>query len=360
MDNRPASSAETDFLIVGQGLAGTVLAWQLRRRGQRVFIVDEGRPQTASQIAAGLVTPITGQRLVPSWRFEEFWPAAIAFYRRIEQETGTALFHEVPMVRLFKTEAERRRIEESRSEEIPSLVRFPEPLVEKAIFANPHGGFEMTGGRLDVSAFLNASRSAFAAEGQFQTGTLRLPADLRIEPEGVFVPRWNLKARRVIFCEGFAARDNPWFTGVPFDAAKGEMLTIRVPGLFEQRIIHRGIWLAPLGKELFRAGATYDRDHLDHVPTETGREEICHSLREFLRRPFEVVDQHAAVRPIVLGRHPVIGLHPQFPQLGYFNGLASKGALQAPYIADQFANFLVGNGEIEKILDLQQRFGDRL
>jgi glycine oxidase len=117
--------ARTDGVIVGQGLAGTVLAWQLRFRGVRVLVLDDPKPMTASRIAAGLVTPITGQRLVPSWRFSEFWPVAVEFYRRVERETGVMFFREVPMVRLFKSEAERERILKSQSPEVVSLVRFP-------------------------------------------------------------------------------------------------------------------------------------------------------------------------------------------------------------------------------------------
>ncbi len=50
-----------DFLIVGQGLAGSLLAWELMQRGAKVLIVDNGMPN-ASQVAAGLINPITGMR----------------------------------------------------------------------------------------------------------------------------------------------------------------------------------------------------------------------------------------------------------------------------------------------------------
>ncbi len=189
---------------------------------------------------------------------------------------------------------------------------------------------------------------------------LNLPEELEMRAEGIFFPRWNLQAKRVIFCQGFAGRENPWFGCVPFDPAKGEILTIRVPGLAERRVFHCGIWLAPLGRELFRVGATYDRNHLDDCPTLSGREEILNQLAFFLRLPFRVQNHQAAVRPIVIGRHPIIGLHPQFPRLGYFNGLASKGSLQAPFIAEQFANFLRGQGEIEDAFNIRKRFGEAI
>ncbi|MEO1998698.1 MAG: FAD-dependent oxidoreductase, partial [Planctomycetaceae bacterium] len=72
-----------DYLIVGQGLAGTALAWSLTWRHRNILVVDRSRPSSASRVAAGLITPITGQRLTPTWRYNEFWPAAVEFYRRV-------------------------------------------------------------------------------------------------------------------------------------------------------------------------------------------------------------------------------------------------------------------------------------
>jgi len=50
-------------LILGQGLAGTAIAWRLWERGLPFLIVDRDEPVTSSKIAAGLLTPITGMRM---------------------------------------------------------------------------------------------------------------------------------------------------------------------------------------------------------------------------------------------------------------------------------------------------------
>src|SRR5207237_813496 len=41
----------------------------------------------------------------------------------------------------------------------------------------------------------------------------------------------GVEAQTLIFCRGFAPESDPWFGGIRFNAAKGEMLTVRVPGL---------------------------------------------------------------------------------------------------------------------------------
>ncbi len=327
-----------DFIIVGQGLAGTALAWQLRWRGCRVLVIDRGDAVTSSRVAAGLLTPITGKRLALTWRLAELWPAAVAFYRRVEAETGEAFFHERPAVRLFQNEEEREIFAKRAGAEFRGLVRQPDPLVNADWFTNPLGGFEMTrAGQLATGRYLDASRAAFERDGCFRVAEVGA-SDIEVSANAVRLPRLGVEARGLIFCQGFA--ESPWFPAVTFNAVKGEVLTLRIPGLAEERIAHRGVWLMPVGGDVFRAGSTYDRDALDRVPTERGRGEIASRLREFLRLPFEVTNHVAAVRPVVADQRPVVGVHPEYPQLGIFNGLGSKGALQAPHFAGQLADLL--------------------
>ncbi len=101
------NSASYDAIIVGQGLAGTTLAWALIEAGQRVLVLDAEEPVTSSKIAGGLITPITGQRLALSWRVDEMMPAARAFYGRVEARTGHKVFNDRTATRLFASDIER-------------------------------------------------------------------------------------------------------------------------------------------------------------------------------------------------------------------------------------------------------------
>ena len=329
-----------EFVVVGQGLAGTALAWQLRGAGRRVLVVERGDAATASRVSAGLVTPITGRRLVKTWRLDDDYPAAVAFYRKVEAQTGAAFFDTRNMVRLFADEPERAAFE-LRPER--ALVSAPDPPVNDGWFAAPHGGFEMaSAARLDVPRYLDASRAWFAHDGGSTLADIDPARDLETTDDGVRLPRLGVFARCVVFCQGFAARDNPWCAAVRFAPAKGEVLTVRVPGVVEARVVHRGVWLAPAGGDLYRAGSTYDRADLTPAPTAAGREQIVARLRLLLRVPFEIVGNAAAVRPIVEGGRPVFGTHPGRPRIGYFNGLGSKGVLHAPADAARFAARLAG------------------
>ncbi|HEY4261937.1 MAG TPA: FAD-dependent oxidoreductase, partial [Schlesneria sp.] len=292
------SEFDFDAIVVGQGLAGTALAWNLTWRDQRVLVIDRDEPVTSSRVAAGLMTPITGKKLVPSWRWDRFWNSATKFYRRVEQQTSSSFFYPQRIVRLLATSQEQQYFARRVESEFGGLAQQPEPLVSSAEFDNSLGGFEMVeGGRLAVLAYLAASREYFQRDDAIMTGDFDPNSDVELTADGVRIPRLDISARRLIFCQGIDAVSNRWFQNIDFKPAKGEILTVRVEGLAEERIVSHGVWLMPLGDGLFRAGATYEWKNLDSIPTNVARLEICQRLRDFLRFPFSVVGQDAAVRP---------------------------------------------------------------
>ncbi len=340
-----------DAIILGHGLAGATLAWQLRARGWRVLVVDRDEAVTSSKVAAGLVVPISGQRLARSWRVEEFLPVAREFYRR----TGPEHFHEIPYVRLLHTEDERRRWNERRLD--PAFLNLltqpqPEPLVNAAHFHPPLGGFEMQGAWLDVPAWLETSRRKLMQEGAWLTANLE-PCE--VEPGEERVAVRGLRARHLIFCQGHEAAQNPFFPWLRWKSAKGEILTFQCPALPERRIVNRGGWLLPLGRDsLFRAGSTYAWDDFTATPTAAARREIESRLRALLRVPFNVTAHHAGVRPIINESKALIGRHPVHPRLCLFNGLGSKGVLHAPFFAAQLAAHLTEGAPLEYDLDIRR------
>jgi hypothetical protein len=86
--------------IVGQGLAGTLLAWACESAGIRFQLIDPGHATAASRVGAGIINPITGQRLVKSWRVDELLGPAEAMYRAVERELG------VPILRRLRVSRE--------------------------------------------------------------------------------------------------------------------------------------------------------------------------------------------------------------------------------------------------------------
>ena len=112
-----------DILIVGQGLAGTLLGWELEKAGISVALIDGGHASAASSVAAGIINPITGRRLVKSWSFETLFPSAREAYHELENLLGIALWREMRIRRVFADERERAIAADPKKRASPVFLR---------------------------------------------------------------------------------------------------------------------------------------------------------------------------------------------------------------------------------------------
>ena len=371
-----------DTVIVGQGLAGTLLAWALVERDpeRRLLVVDREEAVTSSRVAAGIVTPITGQRLVKSWRLEEMTSAAESFYRSVEKRLvgegmKAALFYrEKTILRLLKNELEMERWRRRAGDaEYENWLREPEMLSGLASVKgvrDEFGVFEMRGWHLDVPGFLDASRAWFAERGMYRRGDVVASTEMiDVREESIRVAGLDVTAKELVFCQGWRANEGDLFDWVPFRPGKGELMEVKIANEGDHqletggRIVNRGGWLLPLGEgsaNRYRCGSTYSWDRVDCVPTAEGRAELEAKLTGMLQAGvnYTVCEQMAAVRPVIresralMGRHPTAGME----RVGFFNGLGSKGVMNGPFFAQQLAAHFVDGEEIEGELDLRKNF----
>ena len=345
-----------DFIIAGQGIAGTMLGLELEARGSNILVVDNGHATSSTRVAAGLITPLTGKRLALTWRAREMLAAAIPAYRKLEEKWSVRLLEEIPTSRIFQNPEEEQLWAARQSD--PAYAdflgdRIAQENVSKWVNA-PHGGAWVKGsGWVNLPRLLDRARLEWSAQGQLISTQLN-PAQVKSVPGGVKTPVGT--ARMLIWCDGYRAEHNPSLEGLAFRSARGDILTLRC-NLPSDRIWNAGVFVQPHGGGLFKVGATYDWDHLEPVPSPAGREELEEKLRALLRVPFEVVSHEAGVRPVAVQRVPVAGRHPNRPGIAAFNGLGSKGTLQAPAVAHMLADHLLIGSSLPDEIDLGHRMG---
>lgn len=328
-----------DYLIIGQGIAGSMLAWFLTQAGKKVLVVDEFRANSASQIATGIINPITGKRLVKSWRIDELLPFAKKTYRELEAELGVSIFSETTIHRIFSNKEDLQFFRQKQElDELPGYVK-PLQTIPSCFRDTALGGIEIHGVCVIHYQSLLAAMRRWLSEKQVLLEEKFQFDELKIE-NGKAVYKNNV-ASKIIFCEGSGAKQNPYFGSLPFNFAKGEVLTVEIPGYHEENIWHKGIFITPFGNGLYRVGATYDWDFKDALPSAKGREELEKKLKRAINLPYKVADHLAAIRPTVTDRRPFIGLHPAYPEIGIFNGMGTKGASLAPFFAKHFTDHLV-------------------
>ncbi|HXH19266.1 MAG TPA: FAD-binding oxidoreductase [Chitinophagales bacterium] len=330
---------KVDFIIVGQGIAGSMLARMLTQAGKKVLIVDEFNPNSASRVASGIINPVTGKRLVKSWRIEELLPFAVKAYHELEKELRISALTEKIICRIFSNKEDMLFYRQKK--ELNELAPNVQPLknIPDCFRNTPYGGIEIKGVyQLDYPLLLSAMRKFFLQMNMLLEE--KLEHDKIHRSKGKIFYK-DIEALKIIFCEGSGAVKNPFFSRLPFSFAKGETISVKMPGFPEDCIWHKGIFILPMGKNLFRVGATYEWSFSDEKISSHGKEELTARLRKAVNLPFEVIGQQAAIRPTVADRRPLIGLHPEFPEIGLFNGLGTKGATLAPFFANQLAQFLV-------------------
>lgn len=344
-----------DYLIVGQGLVGTVLAHTLESNGLSFLIIDADHPETSSKVAAGLMSPITGKRIVKTWKADEVFPFAQTFYRGLEQKLGEQLYFEKRIYKPFQTiEEENDMISRSADETFSKLLDFNiDTSVYDNVLKNQRGGVDiLLGGNVWSEKLLRLSRDYFISRNCLKTESFDY-SELTIQNENIEYK--GVKAERVIFCEGHFAVYNPYFSWLPFSVTKGEQLYIESEEIPEDKIISKGGYVLPTGNKQFILGASYERT-ANNTISEKGREIVVKKMGEVLASNYTIVGQRSGIRPTVRDRRPFIGAHPEHNRVTIFNGMGTKGVTLSPYFATHFIKYLEKGEDLNAEVNIKRYF----
>jgi len=342
-----------DFIIVGQGISGTLLQWFLHQEGQSFMVIDNGSDRASSKVAAGIINPVTGRRYQTTWKADELLPFAVRTYGELGNFFGTTYLHPKSVIDFFPS-AQARNIFVERVEAGNAYLS---PYPDQNDY-NPYVHYDFGCGRIhpayvtSLGALLADWRGWLRREGRLREEHF---APELVQPEAEGVVYGDITAQKVIFCEGAPGDQNPWFRLLPFAPNKGEALFIECKDLPATHILKKGFLLAPLAEPgMFWAGSSYAWEDLESGPTEAFRLRTEALLDGMLRVPYKVLDHKAAVRPATVERRPFIGLHPGHPQIGIFNGMGTKGTSLSPYFAQQLVNHLLHGAPLTPEADVSR------
>lgn len=328
-----------DAIILGHGLAGAVLAEVLQQRGLSIHVFNERRNGNASLVAAGVVNPIVFKRDIPSWRAGELLPIADGFYTDLQARYGIDLWHPLPMVKVFPSPIERDQWERvmQDTESSSFITQRPEVDVDQAPVGAPHGyGTVTKAAWLDVPLVLAAQRAKLIGDGRL---TERNVQEEEIVNEQDHIRIGDVRARWLIRCSG------PFSTARGLAPVKGETLLVRIPGLGFKNMVHRRVFILPLGDDVYRIGSTFDWTNVWTGTTTNAREELLGMLQAFVKLSIEVLEHSSGVRPATKDRRPIVGRTGEHEAI--FNGLGSRGVLLAPWCAMHLADHLFDGKEID-------------
>ena len=339
----------TDYLIVGLGLAGISFCETLENHG-KTFMVISDESQTSSLVAGGLYNPVNLKRFTLAWKAKEQLDMTSPFYRSLEKKLGVVLDHKIPVLRRFASIGEQNGWFEAADK--PMLSPFLSPVIKENVnscLTSPFGyGEVLNTGRIDTEKLLSSYRNYLNSKGLLLQESF---AHATLQIKETHIAYKSIVAKQLIFAEGFGLKGNPFFDYLPLNGNKGEFLSIKAPSLRESNVIKSSFFLIPMGSDVYRVGATYNRHDKSKIPTREAKDDLLQKLDIFLNCEYQTIDHVTGIRPTVSDKRPLVGRHPEYHNIYVLNGFGSRGVMIAPYAANQLYRHIEHEKSIDPEMD---------
>jgi len=363
----------SDVVVVGGGLVGTSLAYELVSAGVDMVLVDRHDRGRATDAGAGILSPETNRDPDPG--FFAFGLAAAHHYGSLTQRlaedgapasgfsvTGSLLVAERPGDDAWMEEAVQLV-----GNRCPGLAETVDP-GEVSQYFPPLGPvrralFNPAGRRVDGRVLNAALRQAAVSRGLrvVDAGVLGVSSD-RAEAcvTGVLTTVGSVPAGAVVIAGGAWSPEvaRTFEVDIPVTPLKGQIVHLALPETdsstwsIVQPVL--GFYLVPWPDGRIACGGTMEAHAgFDHRPTADGLHQLLH---EGLRTApglagATVVEVRVGSRPSTEDNRPVLGRLPGWTNAFVATGHGAEGLLLGPYSALVVAGSIVGNGTVADIAE---------
>ncbi len=320
---------KVDFIIVGQGIAGTTLAFKLLQKNYSVRVIDKYNPNSSSSIALGLYNPLVLKWFTKSWEADNQLNDMFDYLYEFEKTFNTKINYQRNIHKLLYSIFDQniwleKQVSPNRSSYMSKNLKFLDNI-------NKPFGVVKKSGWVDVKLMLDTFRN-FLKSNLLISDEHFIHDKLIINDNSINYKQYCCKY--LVFCEGSAILKNRFFNFLDFKMTKGEIINFSSPNLKINEIIHSGVTTIPLGYDNYIAGSTFNYDIEDLKCTEESKNEIIEKIKKIKDFTFVINSQSIAVRPSVFDRRPIIGPHYKHKNIFLMNGLGSRGVLMASYISN--------------------------
>lgn len=365
----------SDILVIGSGIIGCAVAYELGRRGAAVRVIDDRLPgMGATQASAGMLAPYNeideeGAHLELTLRALGLFDT---FMTRVAAESGHVVqYHRTGTLTLAFSEDARSRL--GRLADLMRHRRIDAELLdagdvcreEPAVSPATVGGLLIPSHGFVAAAELTAALVAAARHHGTTFAVAPRIREIRTQPHGLLVSngRDTFTAGRVINAAG------SWAGQVIIDGAapapvrpvRGQLLHLRASAANLRRVTWGDrCYLVPWDDGSLLVGATMEHVGFDEHTTLGGMRELFDGVAGSLRADWRatVVGVRAGLRPGTPDDLPLIGPSVVAPDVMYATGHYRNGVLLAPITAALVADALL-EGRVDPILEATRpgRFG---
>jgi glycine/D-amino acid oxidase-like deaminating enzyme len=284
------------------------------------------------------------RQVVPD--YEKLLPAALEAYTNLENQLQTPLLHPAEIIDVHRSTEEAHFFGE-RATELPEFLQ-PKILIGSALELDAGWGATVTNGGflLDLRTSVLGYKAHLKEQGKLIVNTFMADA---VTPLAGRLQYAGESFSHIVLCNGIHALETPPFERLPLSGNKGQALIIQTDADLPPHSIYKWggeLSLVPMGEGHYWAGASFEWNYTDVLPTEVYRQQSEMHLHRHFPYPFQVLKQLSGLRTSALDRRPIAGCHPLYKNWGIVNAMGTKGVLQAPWLVREMADVLTECGTI--------------
>ena len=344
---------KVDFIIVGQGIAGTSFAFELIKQNKTFVVVDKLKTNSASRIALGIYNPLILKWFSKVWDIDNQLEYFYHFYNDFNHFLGSNLYSDIGIYKFLNTPYDQnnwltKQISVNRSNYMSSKLF---SISNKGLVNQKSYGIVKSAGRVNIQLVLNLFRQYCIQKNILINEKLEYD-HLKIKSKSIHFQ--DIQADKIIFCQGYSGTNNPYFNNLNLKPTKGEILTIYSKDLNLKQIIHSGFLFTSIGNDYYSIGATYDWQDVTAKPTLEGKSILVDRLNSILKAKYKVTNHQAGIRPSTFDRKPFVGPHKKYNNVYILNGLGTRGILMAPYLSRLLINNIYKDGLINNKININR------
>ena len=358
--------------IIGAGIVGAAIAYELAARGAQVRLIDGGSGQGATRASAGILAPCIEGHSADLLRLGlcglDHYDSFIA---RVAADARRPIEYRRPgTLQVARTDVEARRLEEAArvlaASGVPhtsldgDAARRLEPWLAEGVRAGllvPQHGY------VGVASLMSALQEAASRHGTTRSTARVNGIDLHDGALTVETSEDSFVADAVVVAAG------SWSGGIPMSPAvpppvrpiRGQLLHLRFPEPPLSRVIWgTACYLVPWEDGSVLVGATVEDVGFDERVTAAGVRQLLESAEQLVPdiRSATFDGARAGLRPATADELPIIGRSSTSCGVYYATGHYRNGVLLAPLTALMIADLVLDGCErCELALARPDRFG---
>tara|TARA_B100000579_G_scaffold432103_1_gene448351 strand:+ start:8719 stop:9720 length:1002 start_codon:yes stop_codon:yes gene_type:complete len=325
-----------DYIIIGQGITGSALAWKLNYSNKKFLILDSENKNTASKAALGIYNPITGRRKALTWNVNELFENLERFYLNVEKEIGVKILFKKNIYRPINNNKDfndwNSRMSNVKFQSIIKEIDEKKAITKKS-------------GYIDVKKYLTHTRKYFKKKERYHRYKLD-DKDIIIENNEIRLK--GFQAKHIVMCIGIDQKKINLFNKIDINEVSGNSILAEL-NYSIKNIINNKISIVNTSKNIFHIGSSYNNGS-DNI----GHSKILDDARKIIKKKLIFKKSFFGIRSSSKDRRPIVGKHFQLKNLYIINGLGSKGISQAPYCSDKLFNYIERNKQIDKEININR------